>query len=167
MDSKNESHYGVITMKYYCDDCIFVFEIFEKIGPRRKLFCPKCGDDMATKRYQTELKEPNRRKWVASEIELIDKLIKGEVQIYALSNKLNRTVKSIKGQMERRLKNETSLDQGAWTEEEEKTILAYIDEHGTHRGYHQELSNILDRTRNQVCCKLYHMRKNGMLGENT
>lgn len=45
---------------------------------------------------------------------------------------------------------------------EERIIRDYMDEFGPQKGLYEDLANKLGRTKNQVSCKLYQMRKKGM-----
>lgn len=150
-------------MKYICNDCVLVFETHGKLGPRKIAYCPNCGDNVATTKYSTPLKESKRRGWSEEELELLKRCITGELMIYAVAAKLGRTSKSISRQIHRLKKNETRLIDGAWTIQEEQIIRDHLDEFGPQKGLYKDLANKLGRTKNQVSCKLYHMRKKGML----
>lgn len=150
-------------MKYICNDCVLVFETHGKLGPRKIVYCPNCGDNVATVRYVTPLKETQRRNWVQEELDLVDRCIKGELQVYAVAHKLGRSGKSVRRQMNRMMRNETRLVEGAWTVQEEKLILDYFDKNGVRPGLYEDLIKMLGRTKNQVSCKLQHMRKKGMI----
>jgi hypothetical protein len=141
-----------------------VFETHGKIGRYKNIYCPDCGENIATKSYTTPLKDPKRRGWSQKEIDLVDRCLSGELQVYAVAHKIGRTSKSISRQMQRRKKNETRLIEGAWTFKEEGIIRDYLDEYGPRPVFYKDLSEKLGRTKNQVSCKIYHMRKKGMLG---
>ncbi|MGE7766645.1 zinc ribbon domain-containing protein [Peribacillus sp. NPDC096540] len=151
-------------MKYICNDCVLVFETHGKLAPRKIAHCPNCGDNVATVNYTTPLKGAIRRGWSQEEMELLDRCIKGEFQIYAVAHKIGRSSKSVKRQIQRIKNNESRIYEGAWTIKEEQTIRDYLDEHGTKPGYYKDLTNLLGRNINQVRCKVFHMRKKGMLG---
>lgn len=150
-------------MKYICNDCVLVFETHGKLGPRKIVYCPNCGDNVATTKYSTHFKETKRRGWSEEELELLNRCITGELKINAVAPKLGRTSKSVSRQIHRLKKNETRLIDGAWTIQEEQIIRDHLDEFGPHKGLYKDLANKLGRTKNQVSCKLYHMRKKGML----
>ncbi|MDF1997630.1 hypothetical protein [Peribacillus frigoritolerans] len=150
-------------MKYICNDCVLVFETHGKLGPRKIAYCPNCGDNVATTKYITPLKKSKRRGWSKEELDLLNRCISGELLIYAVASKLGRTSKSVSRQINRIKNNETRLIDGAWTIKEEQIILDYMDEFGPQKGLYKDLANKLGRTKNQVSCKLYHMRKKGML----
>lgn len=92
---------------YICNDCLFIFSLHTPLNKNRKRpFCPKCGEKMEVTPLQHVVKKrPQNRNWTDEELTYIDKIITGELKVYQVAYKLNRTTASIKGRLARRKVN--------------------------------------------------------------
>lgn len=91
---------------YICEDCIFVFQTFAHVG--KYTFCPKCGENTSTHRYENST--GNRRVYMPftdEELPTLEKVIKGEILPYQGAILLGRTVDSIKKKVSRMKKSIT------------------------------------------------------------
>jgi DNA-directed RNA polymerase subunit RPC12/RpoP len=90
-----------INRTYFCEDCVFTFTIHSKMNRGLRPHCPKCGDNIQVTHYQK--KEPKPRQfWDEEEMNLIDRIVKGELQIYQVAVKLGRSHKSVSRRVQRR-----------------------------------------------------------------
>jgi DNA-directed RNA polymerase subunit RPC12/RpoP len=98
-----------ISKPYICMDCIFVFSI-HSLSDRRVPCCPNCGDSIQVKKYKPQEKQ-KKQSWTEEEMNLIDRIVKGELRIYQVAIKLNRTSKSVRRRVERRIEELDSTNE--------------------------------------------------------
>lgn len=90
-----------ISKPYICMDCIVVFSIHSMLDKKMPC-CPNCGDSIKVKTYKKPPKQ-QKKPWTEDEMMLIDRIINGELRIYQVAIKLNRTSKSVRRRVERRI----------------------------------------------------------------
>lgn len=95
-----------INKTYFCQACIFVFTIHSKLGiGKRKPYCPNCAENIPVEVYASPIKKQEKqRAWTEEELILIDRLLKGELLIYQVAIKLDRTPKAIRNRLSQRRK---------------------------------------------------------------
>lgn len=96
---------------YICMDCVFVFTVHSKFIKNCRPYCPSCGDSITVSKYNPPTKKQEKqRDWQPNELELIDKIIKGELKVYQVASKTGRSSRGVYNRMKRRkkelLKNE-------------------------------------------------------------
>lgn len=71
---------------------------------RNIVYCPKCADHIAVERYKPVVrKKQKKRKWTQEEIQLLDRVIQGELLTYQVAAKLKRTDRSVRRRLQRRM----------------------------------------------------------------
>jgi hypothetical protein len=86
---------------FICKECVFVFTIHSQRSKKRVLFCPNCGESIATEKYKPIKKSP-KKPWTEDEMVYVDRIIKGEIFIYQAAVALGRTKKSVSRRVDRR-----------------------------------------------------------------
>lgn len=88
----------VAANKYVCRDCDFIFYLGTwKL--KKNPFCPKCGENIATEKCDI-----HRRYWTTKEVDLIDKVIKGELSKTHVAQMTGRTYEAVQRAYEKRIK---------------------------------------------------------------
>jgi len=93
---------------YCCNDCAVVFRIYSKMPDMKTPLCPNCGDNVDVQIYQQKRKGEKKSsiyysRWTAEEVELIDKVIKGELEAYRAAIMMGRTRASVHGKKRHRI----------------------------------------------------------------
>lgn len=99
MNINSRSH--KINKTYICLDCIFTFTIHAEKDSFKYTFCPNCGENINVEKLKNKKTIP-KKFWEDWEIELIDRIINGEIKVYQVAYKTNRTEKSVRNRMIRR-----------------------------------------------------------------
>lgn len=94
---------------YFCEDCLLPFAVYVVSHPKKKYFCPYCGDSIEVVRYTGEHAKSDevgkKIRWTDDEKDIIREVIEGKnTQIQAV-HLLGRTVDSV-SKMIRRIKDE-------------------------------------------------------------
>lgn len=94
------------TFTYICEDCIFVFQTFEHVG--KYTFCPKCGENISTHRYEVNSSVKRVQvHFTEEEMPILEKVINGEILPYQGAILLGRTIDSVKKKVGRMKKSMT------------------------------------------------------------
>lgn len=98
---------------FVCEDCVFVFQTHSPM--KKKPFCPNCGENIEVRKYSAD-RITKREKgdklvkpvWTPPELELLDKIISGDLQSHQVSIMIGRSINSVIKRTKRR-REEMSL----------------------------------------------------------
>ena len=84
---------------FICEDCIFVFQVYETKRGGKPYFCPKCGDKKAVGKYDPErVTQGNKNlklKWTGEELDILNRCIKGELNAHQVAFMIGRSINSV------------------------------------------------------------------------
>jgi hypothetical protein len=89
---------------YHCAVCDFLFSIHSRLGSGRGgAFCPKCGENADTKKINRPSLSSRQtyRPWKEHEIEMLKKVVTGEMYNYEVALLLGRSKHSMHRRLER------------------------------------------------------------------
>lgn len=90
--------------RFVCDDCHAPFSVHVPLPKRKRVFCPLCGENTATRKYQSERTNPDSKKklrWSAAEVAVLAEVKSGGLSPIQAALKLGRSPNSVMKKLSR------------------------------------------------------------------
>lgn len=93
---------------YECEECKTKFSTQEPL--KRKAFCPNCGESFTLRIPRPKITaRENYKAWDSKELEIVEKVISGELKVYQASLLLGRSRKSVANKAGRTRRNRENV----------------------------------------------------------